>query len=173
LHIRIAGFLKESVVDGPGIRAVLFTQGCPHRCIGCHNPQTHDPEGGYDITIDELVKDIRPNRLLRGITLSGGEPLLQPAGLLLLAEQVKILGLDIMMYTGFTFEQVLQMAEKEPVIKSLLKYIDILVDGPFVEAQRDPRLLFRGSRNQRLIDVQKTMTAQQIVLWNQQEKHLA
>lgn len=173
MYIRVSGFIKESVVDGPGLRAVLFTQGCPHRCPGCHNPQTHDADGGYDLAIGEFVKEVRQNKLLRGVTFSGGEPLLQPSALLSLAQEMKAMGKDIMLYTGFTFEQILQMAEQEPAIYKLLQYIDILVDGPYIEAQRDLRLLFRGSKNQRLIDVPKALSLRRVIMWNYQERILA
>ena len=157
LQIRIAGTISESIVDGPGIRFVVFCQGCFHGCPGCHNPETHDPHGGYLITVDELWKQIRQRKLLKGVTFSGGEPFLQAAPLVELAEKVKGAGLDLVVYTGYLFEELLALAEKKPEIYRLLELTDILIDGPFLINQRDLNLIYRGSRNQRLIVVQESL----------------
>lgn len=150
-NLRIAGVIDESIVDGPGLRFVIFTQGCPHHCPGCQNPQTHDFAGGQEVKISTLLADVQADPLISGVTLSGGEPFCQPKAL---AELVRVLrqgGKHIMAYTGYTWEQLLQM--DDPDVYELLKQCDVLVDGPFIEAQRDLTLQFRGSRNQRLIDV--------------------
>ncbi|MCD8355411.1 MAG: anaerobic ribonucleoside-triphosphate reductase activating protein [Clostridia bacterium] len=161
LKLRIAGVIDESIVDGPGIRFVIFTQGCPHHCPGCHNPQTHDFASGQLVPISKLLSDVQADPLISGVTLSGGEPFCQPEPL---AELVRILkqgGKNIMAYSGYTWEQLLDM--DNPAVFSLLKQCDVLVDGPFVEAQRDLSLQFRGSRNQRLIDVQKSLAAGEVI----------
>ena len=161
LNLRIAGVIDESIVDGPGIRFVIFTQGCPHHCPGCHNPQTHDFAAGELVPISRILSDIQADPLISGVTLSGGEPFCQPDPL---AELVRILkqgGKHIMAYSGYTWEQLLAM--EDPAVFSLLRQCDILVDGPFVEAQRDLSLRFRGSRNQRLIDVQKSLREGKVI----------
>lgn len=156
-NVRIAGVIDESIVDGPGIRFVIFTQGCPHGCPGCHNPQTHDFEGGQEVKISELLSIVQADPLVAGITLSGGEPFCQPKPL---AELVRVLrqgGKHIMAYTGYTWEQLLQM--DDPDVHALLEQCDVLVDGQFIQEQRDLTLRFRGSRNQRLIDVPASLRA--------------
>ena len=155
--IRIAGVVKESIVDGPGIRFVVFCQGCPHQCPGCHNAVTHDFAGGYDCKVETILGAIDANPLLSGVTFSGGEPAYQPEGFLALAEGVKARSLDLMMYTGYTFEELLEMAAAKPALARLLEYLDILVDGRYEEQQRDLTLLFRGSKNQRVIDVKASL----------------
>lgn len=159
MRLRISGTVDESVVDGPGLRFVVFTQGCHHHCPGCQNPHTHDPEGGYDADTDELLALAVSNPLLSGITLSGGEPFLQPAPLADLARKAKDAGLDVISYSGFTFEQILE----SPAAMELLREIDILVDGPFVEEKRSMDLKFRGSSNQRAIDVRESLATGHIV----------
>lgn len=154
--VRIAGVVKESIVDGPGIRFVVFTQGCPHLCEGCHNPQSHDFSGGYDCEIERVIAEIQKNPLLTGVTFSGGEPMMQSKPLLELAQKVRALGKGLMIYSGYTAEQLLEMGKETPEIVELLKLTDILVDGKFEEAQKDLNLLFRGSRNQRVIDAKTT-----------------
>ena len=150
-RLRLAGVVRESVVDGPGVRYVVFAQGCPHRCPGCQNPETWDPAGGYELGLAELVADIRGNPLLQGVTFSGGEPFAQAAGFARLGEILRAEGYDIVTYTGYTYEELLQ--RQEPGIKHLLAVTDLLIDGPYLEKERDITLPFRGSRNQRLIDV--------------------
>lgn len=171
MDIRLAGITEESIVDGPGLRLVVFTQGCPHQCRGCHNPDTHDVNGGYQTDIEGLFRYITViaarNKLLRGVTFSGGEPFLQAAPLSYLAKQLKSLGLDIVSYSGFTFEQLAAMAVKRKDIGQLLKQTDILIDGLYSDVERDLGLAFRGSRNQRLVDIAATMAAGRIVLWEE------
>ena len=154
-RLRIAGTIGESIVDGPGIRYVLFTQGCPHGCPGCHNPQTHDFAGGKEVDTDLLLTDILKNPFVKAVTLSGGEPFAQPAALAELASALKEKGYHLMCYTGYTFEQLLQREDARP----LLDKLDLLVDGPFVEAQKSIDLRFRGSANQRILDVPASLAA--------------
>lgn len=166
--IRIAGVAGESVVDGPGFRYVIFAQGCPHHCRGCHNPETWDQAGGREVAIDELLAAIRSNPLLHGITLSGGDPFLQAGPLGILANRVREMGKDVITYTGYTWEQILDLAEKDEGVKSLLYNTDILVDGPYIHHRRDLKLVFRGSANQRVIDVKASLKTNTVVLidWN-------
>lgn len=162
--VRIAGVVRESIVDGPGIRFVVFTQGCPHHCEGCHNPQSHDFEGGYDCELSKITAELDKNPLLSGVTFSGGEPFCQPEALYELAQEVKKRGLNLMTYSGYTYEQLAAMALQRPAVAQLLNATDLLVDGRFVLAERDLTLTFRGSRNQRIIDVAKTQETGQAVL---------
>lgn len=151
--IRLAGIEEESIVDGPGLRFVLFTQGCLHNCKGCHNPATHSLSGGKLWNIEEIINQYSQNPLLSGMTFSGGEPFLQADILCDIALEVHKLGGDIVTYTGFTYEQLLIKAKNnEPAIVKLLDLTDILVDGPYIEKLRDLELLFRGSSNQRILD---------------------
>ncbi len=165
--IRIAGVIPESVVDGPGLRGVVFFQGCPHHCAGCHNPETWKPEGGTLLSIDEVWSMLRYNQLLSGITLSGGEPLAQPAGALALAKKVKEAGGNLLLYTGYQWEKLTLF--KSPEIKELLGLTTLLIDGPFKIEEKADHLLFRGSRNQRIIDVQSSLGRKNPVLWEKSE----
>lgn len=152
--IRLAGIIRESIVDGPGIRFVVFVQGCPHHCEGCHNPQSHDFSGGFETDTDRIFEEIKKDPLIQGVTFSGGEPFCQPAALAELASRIKNeLGLGVMSFSGFTLEELLKLGEKNPQIIRLLKQLDYLVDGRFVLALKDIGLLFRGSSNQRILDV--------------------
>ena len=156
MNIRVAGLVNESIVDGPGFRFAIFTQGCPHACPGCHNPQTHDFSGGYDADLDEIVRQIAGDPLMSGVTFSGGEPFCQAEGFLCLAKQLKPLGYELAAYTGYTWEQLM---EGSPAQRALLETLDVLVDGPFILAQRNLDLRFRGSENQRILDVPKSLAA--------------
>ncbi|WMM26466.1 anaerobic ribonucleoside-triphosphate reductase activating protein [Tissierella sp. MB52-C2] len=149
--IRIAGIEEESIVDGPGIRLVVFTQGCKHNCAGCHNISTHSFTGGELMEIDDIVKIVKENPLLDGITLSGGDPFEQAHECSLLAKSIKKLGLDVVTYTGYTFEEILRNKK----FRELLLQTDILIDGKFDISQKSMMLQFRGSTNQRIIDVKK------------------
>lgn len=160
--IRLAGVIRESIVDGPGIRFVVFVQGCPHHCEGCHNPESHDFSGGYDCDPEKILAEIKKNPLLDGVTFSGGEPLCQAAALLPLAKEIKKLGLNLFIYTGSIFEDLLK--KQNPDIMALLQQGDFLVDGPFVLAQRDLTLLFRGSQNQRILDLPQSFLQGKAVL---------
>jgi len=161
MQIRIAGTASDSIVDGPGLRYTIFTQGCPHHCPGCHNPQTHDFAGGKWADTRDLIGELDDNPLLDGITLSGGEPFEQPQACLELAKGAKERGMTVWAYSGYTFEVLCRDEEK----KALLEKCDVLVDGPFVLAERTLEIDWRGSRNQRLIDVQASLKAGQPVLW--------
>lgn len=169
-NIRLAADLQtDSIVDGPGLRAVIWTQGCSHNCKGCQNPQTHDFNGGGLVPI-ELVKDaIDELEYQSGITFSGGDPMFQPEACNELAIYSREKGLNIWVYTGFTFEELLEMAKKKPIYLEFLNNIDVLVDGKFKLEERDLNLLFRGSRNQRLVDVQKSLEKGEVVLLNEIE----
>lgn len=162
--IRLAGVVRESIVDGPGLRFTVFCQGCPHDCEGCHNPATHDFEGGYDCEISKIIAAVDENPLLDGVTFSGGEPMCQPEAFAALAGELKKRKLNIMVYTGYTYEELLRLAETRPAIGKLLELTDYLVDGRFVLAQRDLTLPFRGSANQRILDMEKTREAGKPVL---------
>ena len=151
--LRMAGVVENSFTDGPGVRFALFVQGCPHHCPGCHNPDTHDFQGGKTDTTERIVRMMKDNPLLDGITLTGGDPFCQAAACAELARAAREAGLNVWAYSGWTYEQLLHKAETEPDVKELLSLTDVLVDGPFILAQRTLELRFRGSRNQRLIDV--------------------
>ena len=166
MQVRIAGIEEESYVDGEGIRFTIFVQGCPHHCIGCHNPQTFDFDGGRSIDIESLLERIKSNPLLDGVTFSGGEPLCQLKPLIPLARAIKEMHLTLWCYTGFTFEELIDGAEgffTAEEIREFLKYVDVLVDGPFIDNQRDLSLTFRGSGNQRLIDIPSTLAEKKII----------
>lgn len=165
MEIRVAGITKDSVVDGPGIRLVVFAQGCPHQCEGCHNPQTHDPNGGIVMDTDEIINIVSQTKLIRGVTFSGGEPFLQVEPFSILAKAIRDQGYTIVTYTGFVFEELAAIALSRPAVRRLLSNTDILVDGRYIAAERDLRLAFRGSRNQRLIDVPRSLAAGQTILW--------
>ena len=172
MSIRIAGTVSDSITDGPGIRFTLFVQGCPHHCPGCHNPQTHDFNGGMDAEEDELIAAINKNPLLSGLTLSGGEPMCQARALAHFAERVRKECpriKEVACYTGFTFEELLE--GKADGAMELLKQLDTLVDGRFVQALRSWEIRFAGSSNQRVIDVPASLKAGKAVLdtserWN-------
>ena len=161
--IRVCGIERESIVDGPGFRYVLFVQGCPHRCPGCHNPESHDFEGGTDMTVEEVFADIIKNPHLRGVTFSGGEPFEQVPALLKLAGMIKEAGLSLMSYSGYTLEELRGRQDAET--DELLGMLDILVDGRYVESLRNLTLIYRGSENQRVIDMNKTREAGEIRLY--------
>ena len=152
----------DSIVDGEGLRAVIWTQGCPHGCPGCHNPQTHPFDGGTSVASEILLKQLRAHFYLDGVTFSGGEPMAQAAACGELAQAVHQLGMNVWCYTGYTWEAL--MEAKDPDQRAFLEQIDVLIDGPFLLAQKSLNLRFRGSANQRLIDVQASLKAQCVVL---------
>lgn len=160
--IKIAGIVDDSIVDGEGFRFTIFTQGCHHNCPQCHNPQTHDIDGGHEVDTDELLRQICENPLLSGVTFSGGEPFLQPKPLAELAIKIHKHGLDVTTFTGYTLEQLWQMNNED--INALLEQTDVLIDGPFVAEKKDISLRFRGSSNQRIIDMNETRKTGHIVL---------
>lgn len=156
--LRISDTVNDSIVDGPGLRFTVFVQGCPHKCPGCHNPQTHDFEGGTVINERDLLPRIQGNPLLDGVTFSGGEPFCQAKALAALGREIRKLGLNIMTYTGYKFE-FLYAHRSENGIGELLEVTDWLVDGPYIEELRSLDLHFRGSANQRILDVPKSLAA--------------
>lgn len=160
--IRLASNLqRDSIVDGPGLRMVLWTQGCPHNCVNCHNPQTHDPYAGMEVEVETIIEEIKQIRLQSGLTLSGGEPFQQSSSLIPIVEFVKKeMHLNVWAYSGYTFEELMQDEEK----KALLTKIDVLVDGRFIDELKDYRLRFKGSKNQRIIDVQKSLQEHKVIL---------
>lgn len=158
MKIRISGIINESIVDGPGIRMAVFAQGCERACPGCHNPQTHALDGGYETTLSEIMQAAGRNPLLRGLTFSGGEPFLQAPAFAVLAKLAHAAGLDIVTFTGYTIEEILGHGENsDDGFRALLAQTDILIDGPYIEAQRTYDASFRGSANQRVIDVAATL----------------
>lgn len=158
--LRISGCVADSIVDGPGMRFTIFVQGCPHHCPGCHNPQTHDFEGGHAVELDKVVEEVKRDPLMSGVTFSGGEPFCQAAALCELGRRIRALGKNLVIYSGYTFEQLIQIGKNQPEVLELLKLCDLLVDGRYEESDRDLTLEFRGSRNQRLVDLTK-------VNWNE------
>lgn len=159
MNIRIAGTVNDSIVDGQGLRYTVFTQGCPHKCPGCHNEESHCFDGGRLVDTQDIIDQIKKNPLLDGVTLSGGEPFCQPEACLEIAQAVHGMGLNVWAYSGYTYEQ---LKEKAP---ELLNEVDVLVDGPFILAQRSLELKFKGSRNQRLIDIKRSLKEEKVVLW--------
>ena len=178
-EIRIYGEVPDSIVDGPGLRYSVFVQGCSHGCPGCHNPESHAPDGGTLSTVDEVFARIRANGLVHDVTLSGGDPFEQAEACAELAERLKAEGYGVWAYTGYLYEDLAARAAacdrcQSPVTDSeaiarLLAAIDVLVDGPFVEALQSYTLKWRGSSNQRLIDMAKTRAAGEIVLWENEQ----
>lgn len=166
MNVRLAAPITvDSIVDGPGLRMVIWTQGCEHNCKGCHNPQTHNLHGGFEMSCDGIIQFMKEAKWQKGITLSGGEPFLQAEALLPIAMEAQIIGLNVWAYTGFVWEKLLD--EKNPRFQEnllLLQQIDILVDGRFIERKQSVDLLFRGSSNQRIIDVRSSLKEQRVVL---------
>lgn len=154
--VRLAGWQADSAVDGPGLRFVVFAQGCPHRCPGCHNPETHLPIGGKVLSVDQIFDLYQQSPGQEGITLSGGEPFAQAGPLALLAAKVKAAGGDVVCYTGYLHERLKILAQTQADVAQLLQTIDLLIDGPFILAQRTLTLPFRGSSNQRIIPLTPT-----------------
>ena len=156
--MRVSGIKYESLVDGPGIRNVLFVQGCRHRCPHCHNPDSHDAQGGTERTVPQVIRMLKkpgPGRkLVRGVTFSGGEPFLQAGDLAVVAFEAKRIGWDVTTFTGFVYEELAKLGD--PDVQALLGITDYLIDGPYEHDKRDIGLKFRGSYNQRLIDMAET-----------------
>ena len=165
MKIRLAAELqKDSIVDGKGIRAVLWTQGCAHKCPGCHNPSTHDFEGGALVDLEEVYSWIDELEGHDGITLSGGDPLYQPLSCSYIAKYAKKKGLNVWRYTGFTFEELLDKARDDKDIIELLKNVDVLIDGRFMLELKSFDVKFRGSTNQRILDVKKSLKDKKAVM---------
>ncbi len=159
-QIRIAGVVSDSIVDGPGVRYAIFTQGCPHNCEGCHNIHTHDYKGGSLIDIDAIVADIESLKYIKGVTLSGGEPFVQEDAIIELMQKLKAKGLHILAFSGYTYEELLSHPKKSKA----LKLVDTLIDGKFDVKLKSLSLNFRGSSNQRMINVQESLAQNKIIL---------
>lgn len=160
MQLQVAGIIDDSVVDGPGVRYTIFTQGCAHNCPGCHNPETHDYAGGTGVKIDDLMADIVRSKYIKGVTLSGGEPFDQPEALAELVARLKNKGYNVLLFSGYTFEEIVRDAVK----LQALGYADTLIDGRFDMRKRTQTLRFRGSSNQRVIDVRQSLAKGQIHL---------
>ena len=163
MDICISGTVSESIVDGPGFRYTIFVQGCPHNCPGCHNPQTHDFKGGRIVDTDELFRECVEDPLNKGVTFSGGEPFSQAKELYELGKRFKEHGYDLWCYTGWTMKELWKMSESEYYVGKLLSVIDVLVDGRFIEERKTLSLPFRGSENQRLIDMKATLEENMVI----------
>ncbi len=160
MKIRLFGVVNDSIVDGPGLRYVVFTQGCLHHCEGCHNPLSHDIHGGYECEIIDLLHEIDDNPLLDGITISGGEPFLQPHALIELVKEVKKRNLHVMIYSGYTYQEIMGLDKN---CRELLELCDVLVDGRFIVSKKSLTLVYRGSSNQRIIDIQRSIQTGKII----------
>lgn len=162
--VRLASEIEaDSILNGSGIRTVIWFQGCLHNCLGCHNPETHDMNGGFAIDVLEVEKQLMNLKYQSGITLSGGDPFFQPEAALEIVKFAKSIGLNVWAYTGFTYEAILASNDKK---LELLKEIDVLVDGKFMIDKKSLNCKFRGSTNQRLIDVKKSLESGGIVLYD-------
>ena len=159
MDIRLYGLVNDSIVDGPGFRLAVFTQGCPHDCPGCHNPESHDFNGGYIYSTEEIIKTMKENILLDGVTLTGGDPFCQVEPCLEIAKAAHEAGLNVWAYSGWTYDQLINDEEKS----KLLKECDVLIDGPFILAQRTLDKRFMGSKNQRAVDVKKSIEAGAVI----------
>ena len=158
MKIRLAATLQpDSIVDGAGIRTVIWTQGCSHNCKECHNPETHDFNGGYEFDVEDIKRKIDELIAQDGITLSGGDPMFQPEACNEIAIYAKSKGLNVWCYTGFTYEKLLELAQDKPIYKEFLSNIDVLIDGPFILSKKSLDCTFRGSTNQRIIDTKKSL----------------
>lgn len=178
IYPNISGINYESVVDGPGIRTTIYLSGCSHKCEGCHNPTTHRPDAGAPITkdmIDDISNYIKKKSYISGITLSGGDPLFNTAATINFMRSLRYRiweikdKLTIWLYTGYTWEELMSMYDTDEHLYEILKYTDVLVDGRFVQNLADKCLAFRGSSNQRIIDVQKSLKDKEIVYWKNEE----
>lgn len=161
-NVRLSGIAYESLVNGPGMRRVFFAQGCKHNCEGCFNPETHDFNGGEERNVDELINDVIKNKMIKGVTFSGGDPIEQAQQFAYMAKAFKNYGLNVWCYTGYKFEVLLEKMNKDKGLLELLKNIDVLVDGKFEIENKSDGLRFRGSENQRIIDVQKSLYTEEI-----------
>ena len=155
---------KDSIVDGEGIRSVIWTQGCPHHCPGCHNPKTHSFKEGYLVPIEEIIEELDSLEGQDGITFSGGDPMVQPEACSIIAKHCHKKKLNVWCYTGYKYEELLEMSKTNKEIMKFLKEIDVLVDGKFILAEKSFDVMFRGSKNQRLIDVKKSLKEKKICL---------
>ena len=162
--IRLSGIAYESLVNGPGMRRVFFSQGCNHNCVGCFNPDTHDFNGGQLMDMDKLIEDVLINPIIKGITFSGGDPIEQADKFAYMAKAFRKVNLNIWCYTGYLFEELLEMSKEKVGIKELINNIDVLVDGKFEIKNKKDDLRFKGSTNQRIIDVNKSLRNERIIV---------
>ena len=153
--LELSGIVGDSIVDGPGIRTTVFAQGCPHHCPGCHNPETWDFGCGTPVPAEAILEMVADNPLCRGVTFSGGEPFAQAEAFLELAKLLKQKKYEVASYTGYTFEQ---LCNGTPAQRELLQHLDVLIDGPYVAEKRSLSLAFRGSSNQRILDVPRSLS---------------
>ena len=160
--IRLSGIAYESLVNGPGIRRVFFSQGCKHNCKGCFNQDTHDFNGGEERVIKDLIKDTLDNPMIKGVTFSGGDPFERAEEFSYMAKEFKKAGLNIWCYSGYTFERIIEISKENQGFNDLVNNIDVLVDGKFIEEEKDEEIKYRGSRNQRIIDVKESIELGQI-----------
>lgn len=151
----LADIITDSIVDGPGIRTTIFSQGCPHHCPGCHNPETWSFDGGTALSTDTVFEIVHSNPLCRGVTFSGGEPFAQAKAFAKLAKRLKADGYEVASYSGYTFEELYNGTEAQ---KDLLSCLDVLIDGPFLRDERSLSLSFRGSKNQRILDIPESLS---------------
>lgn len=164
LTLQVFGLAQDSIVDGPGLRFVVFVQGCTHHCLGCHNPESQSKEGGTTYSLDDLYDKIRANGLVHAVTFSGGEPFEQPEACAELAARLKEDGYNLWAYSGYMLEDLLKMGEDDAAIKRFLENIDVLVDGPYIESLHSYDAKWRGSTNQRIIDVPATLAEGTVVI---------
>jgi len=164
-EIRLSGIIEESIVDGPGYRFVIFTQGCPKRCFMCHNEETQSLTGGYIEKLENIVNMFKKESLIEGITISGGEPFIQPDKVLYLVKEAKKLNLNVLLYSGFYYEELVKQNNK--YINEILNTADYLIDGPFEYKLKNLNLLFRGSSNQRIINLKETNKENKLIFINE------
>lgn len=163
--IRLSGIAYESLVNGPGLRRVFFSQGCKHNCKGCFNPDTHDFSGGEERDMDELIQDVTENPMIKGVTFSGGDPFERAEEFAYMAKQFKKHGINVWSYTGYTYEYIMENLYKVPGWKDLMDNLDIIVDGRFEEDKQEDALRFKGSSNQRIIDVKASVGSGKLILF--------
>lgn len=165
MKVRLAADIQpDSILDGDGIRTIIWFQGCSHNCKGCHNPQSQDFNGGFEVDIEEIFKQIDELKYQNGITLSGGDPFFQPEAALEIARYAHKKNLNVWSYTGFTYEQLIELSKRKPIIKELLDNLDVLIDGEFELEKKSFECKYRGSTNQKIIDLNKTRETGELVL---------
>lgn len=173
MKIRLARDIQsDSIVDGEGIRTVIWTQGCIHNCKGCHNPDTHSFTDGFLIDVDDINNKLSELEGQSGVTFSGGDPMCQPKECAVIAKHAKKIGLNVWCYTGYTYERLLDISKTDKNILDFLKSIDVLVDGPFILSQKSFDVKFRGSKNQRIIDVVKSLKEGKVILKEEYDNKL-
>jgi len=180
--MRLSGITPESFVDGPGLRYVIFTQGCRHCCPNCHNPDSWEMNAGKEVTVKEIIRKFKRKKktmhakntegFYQGVTFSGGEPFLQAEELAQTAAAAHEIGWDVVTYTGYAYEELTELAANDEGVKSLLCATDILIDGRYIHEKRSVNLMFRGSSNQRIINMAETQKNGKIVLWKKPAKRV-